>query len=137
MTLGEKIKAARKRKYTQEELAEILGVHPNTIVRWEHGTRVPNAEKLKAIADILGTTPSALLSSDDIDVSDVKDTEEAEGIAKIVKLPNSDLPHTKFEAINAGMLIYDLGNGKKIELPPIEASYNFLRDVAIRAAGAV
>ena len=39
MTLGEKIRKARKRKMTQAELAEAVGVHETTIRRWESGER--------------------------------------------------------------------------------------------------
>ena len=37
MKLGEKIKALRKGKYTQEKLAELIDVHVNTLLRWERG----------------------------------------------------------------------------------------------------
>ncbi|MBQ4431279.1 MAG: helix-turn-helix transcriptional regulator [Synergistaceae bacterium] len=124
MKLGERIRGLRKKKYTQEELAERLGVHVNTIVRWERGERMPTADKLKALADILGTTPSELLSSEDSQ-SLANKNESA--------LPLSPQPYTQ-EQINKGMLVYTLSNGEKIELPPIQASYDFLRDMAIHAA---
>lgn len=120
MTLGEKIKALRKRKYTQEELAYRLGVHVNTVLKWEHGDRKPTADKLKALADVLGTTPSELLSSDDVTQKEKPDDrKESE-------------PYTQ-EQVNKGMLVYVLNNGERIELPPIKASYDFLRDIAIHA----
>lgn len=120
MTLGEKIKALRKRKYTQEELAYRLGVHVNTVLKWEHGDRKPTADKLKALADVLGTTPSELLSSDDVTQKEQPDSKkEAE-------------PYTQ-EQVNKGMLVYVLNNGERIELPPIPASYDFLRDMAIHS----
>ena len=61
MTLGEKIKKLRKGKYTQEELAYRIGVHVNTLIRWERGDTTPTVDKLKAIADALGTTSEYLL----------------------------------------------------------------------------
>ena len=42
-------------------------------------------------------------------------------------------PYTK-EQINKGMLMYTLNNGERIELPSIQASYDFLRDISSRAA---
>ena len=123
MKLGEKIRALRKGKYTQEELAERLGMHINTIVRWERGDRMPTADKLKALADVLGTTPSELLSVDDSQPS----------VKNESALSMSPQPYTQ-EQINKGMLVYTLSNGEKIELPPIQASYDFLRDMAIHAA---
>ena len=101
MTLGEKIKALRKRKYTQEELAYRLGVHVNTVLKWEHGDRKPTADKLKALADVLGTTPSELLSSDDVTQKEKPDDrKESE-------------PYTQ-EQVNKGMLVYVLKNLDKI-----------------------
>ncbi len=46
MTLGERIRTARKEKYTQEELAEMIGVHVNTLRRWERGERSPDAKMM-------------------------------------------------------------------------------------------
>ena len=120
MKLGEKIKALRKGKYTHEKLAELIDVHVNTLLRWERGERIPTADKLKALADVLGTTPSELLSSDDVTQKEKPDDrKESE-------------PYTQ-EQVNKGMLVYVLNNGERIELPPIKASYDFLRDIAIHA----
>ena|GEM_PF-6223757 len=120
MKLGEKIKALRKGKYTQEKLAELIDVHVNTLLRWERGERIPTADKLKALADVLGTTPSELLSSDDVTQKEKPDDEK------------EAVPYTQ-EQVNKGMLVYVLNNGERIELPPIKASYDFLRDIAIHA----
>lgn len=124
MKLGEKIRALRKRRYTQEELAEIVGVHLNTIVRWERGDRNPTADKLKRLADALCTTPSELLSSEEI-------VPRAKSEAK-----KETVPYTQ-EQVNKGMLVYVLSNGERIELPPSQASYDFLRDMAIHSARSV
>lgn len=123
MKMGEKIRALRKGKYTQEELAERLGMHINTIVRWERGDRMPTADKLKALADVLGTTPSELLSSDDPQPSAQNES----------ALSMSPQTYTQ-EQLNKGMLVYTLSNGERIELPPIQVSYDFLRDIAIHSA---
>ena len=53
MTLGEKIRKARKGKMTQAELAEAIGVHEMTIRRWELGERSPNVGALQKIANVL------------------------------------------------------------------------------------
>ena len=53
MTLGEKIRKARKRKMTQAELAEAIGVHEMTIRRWELGKNFPDVGALQKIADAL------------------------------------------------------------------------------------
>lgn len=122
MTLGEKIKTLRKGKYTQEELAYRVGVHVNTLIRWEHGDSTPTTDKLKILADALGTTPSWLLDNTD-------DLQQASIVT--LKSNEEDSPYTQTQTTNKGMLIYNLGNGKSIELPPTEDSYNFLREIAL------
>lgn len=61
MSLGENIKKYRRGvNLTQEALAEIVGVHSNTIRKWEKGISYPNAEELKLIANALRTTTDNL-----------------------------------------------------------------------------
>lgn len=129
MTLGEKIRALRKRRYSQEELAEIIGVHVNTIVRWERGDRNPTADKLKRLADALCTTPSELLSPEEIEPMELVPRSKRE-------VKKETVPYTR-EQENKGMLVYVLSNGERIELPPSQASYDFLRDMAKHSARSV
>ena len=61
--LGEKILNLRKTKcLTQEQLAEIIGVAPSTIRRWEHGERMPEEVNLDRIATYFGVNAVELLS---------------------------------------------------------------------------
>jgi len=46
---------------TQVALAEMLGVHPITVARWETGERAPDIYTLKRLAAALNTTVGALL----------------------------------------------------------------------------
>lgn len=62
MTLGEKIRKARKGKMTQAELAHEIGVHEMTIRRWESGIRSPRMEEINAIAEKLNIPVEELLS---------------------------------------------------------------------------
>ena len=51
--LGEKIKKSREeKKITQVEVAEVLGVKPSTISKYENGTLEPNIESLKKLAEL-------------------------------------------------------------------------------------
>ena len=61
MTLGERIRKARKGKMTQAELAHAIGVHEMTIRRWESGLRSPRMEEINAIADKLGIPVDELI----------------------------------------------------------------------------
>ena len=52
--IGTKIKATRKQKgYTQEQLAEMLNVSPNTISRYERGRNFPSHEHMLQLSEIL------------------------------------------------------------------------------------
>lgn len=63
MSLGENIKKHRRNaNLTQEELAYIVGVHTNTIRKWEKGISYPSAAELKTIADALNLTIDDLYS---------------------------------------------------------------------------
>lgn len=65
MIFGERLKQLREGKYSQEELADMLHVHNNTISKWENGSQEPRAKKVAELAQILGTTPSYLLGDTD------------------------------------------------------------------------
>ena len=47
---------------SQEELAERVGVHLNTISQWENGAYIPKTMKLKKLAEALNVTESELLN---------------------------------------------------------------------------
>lgn len=70
--LGEKIKKYReKKKMTQLEVAEILGVKPATISKYEAGTLEPNIESLKKLADLFEISVDELLEEDGFDISKI------------------------------------------------------------------
>ena len=62
MTIGEKILNMRKaRGWSQEELAERVGVSRQAVSRWESGTAKPDADKIIAICDLFGVSADYLL----------------------------------------------------------------------------
>ena len=59
--IGEKIKKARKLKgISQEELAAAVGMHTNTVARWERGELNPMGKSLQKVAQALNIPISAL-----------------------------------------------------------------------------
>ena len=62
MTLGERISYYRKQAgYSQEALAERLGVSRQAISKWETGEATPDAERIIALAAVLGISTDTLL----------------------------------------------------------------------------
>lgn len=61
MTIGEKIKYFRKRiGITQAKLAELLGIHPVSIRKYEINKMVPQTQQIEKIAKALGISSFAL-----------------------------------------------------------------------------
>ena len=72
LNLGEKIKKYREeKKMTQVEVAEVLGVKPATISKYEAGTLEPNIESLKKLAELFGVSVDELLKEDEFDISKI------------------------------------------------------------------
>ena len=117
-----------KQNLSQEELADRVGVHANTVSSWENGV-IPKTKRLQALAKILGTTATYLLGETDDPNPAAGNKSHSEAVST-----GDTTPYTQAQTVNRGMLIYDLGNGKKIELPPTKDSYDFLREIASRAA---
>lgn len=62
MTIGQNIKIQRKSKnLTQKQLADMLGLAPNTIAQYELGTSRPKLEKIQLIARALNISVISLL----------------------------------------------------------------------------
>lgn len=65
MTMGEKILSLRKaRGWSQEELAEKVGVTRQAVSRWESSSAKPDADKIIAICDLFGVSADYLLRDD-------------------------------------------------------------------------
>lgn len=61
MTIGERIKAARKKAgLTQKQLGEKMGISYQAVAQWENDLRNPKIETLRAIANALGVPVSDL-----------------------------------------------------------------------------
>ncbi len=62
VSLSQRLKQLRMEKaYTQEYVAEMLGVSRQAVSKWENGTAEPSTSKLFAIAKLYGIEVSQLL----------------------------------------------------------------------------
>lgn len=91
MQIGEKIKQCRdKQGMTQQEVAEKSGYSRNSIINWEKGIRIPDANVVKTLAQILGTSAAYLMDETD----DPEFTRSPKDIdTRWIKIPLVD--HTK------------------------------------------
>ncbi|MNI36055.1 HTH-type transcriptional regulator ImmR [compost metagenome] len=65
--IGENLRKLRiKNELTQEKLAEVFGVSPQAISRWENNTTYPDVTMLPSIANFYNTSIDELLGMDDI-----------------------------------------------------------------------
>lgn len=73
MNIGKKIKAYREsKKMTQKEIAEVLGVEPATVSKYESGMLEPNLESLKRLSDVFEVYVDDLLKDEDeFDISKI------------------------------------------------------------------
>lgn len=63
--------------YSQEEIAEKIGISRQAYAKWERGTTVPDIVKCRALADVYGVSIDSLLK-----------TEKADGIGMIPPAQN-------------------------------------------------
>lgn len=119
MSIGEQVRKYREAQHlTQEQLAEKVDVHPNTIRRWELSERTPNSAKLNDLSHALGVSVVDLMSEDDAP-NVVNDAESL----PIRKVPTSSSRSSKW------MLVYER-DGERIELPPTEQGYDIINRIA-------
>lgn len=75
MTLGEKLKEARKQAgLSQEQLSEKLGISRSAVAKWEIDKGIPDIENLKALSGLLGVSIDYLVNNgEDLDKAVIKE----------------------------------------------------------------
>ncbi|MBQ4467866.1 MAG: helix-turn-helix domain-containing protein [Firmicutes bacterium] len=53
--------------YSQEEIAEKIGISRQAYAKWERGTTIPDVEKCAILAEVYGTTIDGLLKTETLD----------------------------------------------------------------------
>ena len=91
MTLGEKIAKQRKElNYTQEQLADILGVSRQSISKWESDIAYPETEKLIELGKLFDCSMDYLMKEEVIEKGDVQTSIFTEISRKVVNPKNKD-----------------------------------------------
>lgn len=122
--IGDRIKALREQSgMSQEELAEIVEMHHNTVARWERGELTPRGTSLSKIAKGLHTTSTYLLG----------DTDDPSPPVEPVQ---NDPPAQERSVVekNRGLLTYTFKDGEKLELPDTDKGYALFREILMQKA---
>lgn len=106
MTLGEKLSKLRKNyNYTQEQLADILGVSRQSISKWESDIAYPETEKLVKMGKLFECSVDYLLNEDVTEMQGTQ-SEKKESIRDIFK---KQFRERKSDKTVFGMPIYHIG----------------------------
>ena len=116
MTLGEKIAKQRKElNYTQEQLADILGVSRQSISKWESDIAYPETDKLIELGKLFDCSMDYLLKEEVTEIGGAQTsafTEKVEEIGrKVMNNINKDKAKKIFKIIGivfAMILIIDI-----------------------------
>ena len=108
MTTGEKLSKLRKENnYTQEKLAEILGVSRQAISKWESDGAFPETEKLIQLAKLYNCSIDYLIRDDDrIGNKEAKPVVDNKAVNEFKKEANQSLK--KYLMINLPTCLYSV-----------------------------
>lgn len=110
MTLGEKITKQRKElNYTQEQLAEILGVSRQSISKWESDIAYPETEKLIKMGRLFDCSMDYLLKDEVTDRTGMNTGAETPILTKIHTVIKKQCRERKSETLVFGMPLYHIG----------------------------
>ena len=116
--LGERMRVAREKIcMSQEELAENVGMHTNTIARWERNEVMPRGNSLKKLAQALHVSTAYLLDSDTDPFSINRDIIHDVSASPTVKQERAKTKETASESVSPLCLSYTGKDGDKLELP--------------------
>ena len=83
-TMGKRISDLRKGKgMTQEQLAQLLGVTPQAVSKWENDLSCPDISILHQLAEALGVTTDELLGRTPLRISEGSDKCNGKGHAHV------------------------------------------------------
>lgn len=131
MTLGEKLKEARKQTgLSQEQLSEKLGISRSAVAKWETDKGIPDIDNLKALSKLLGVSIDYLLENgeklDKIAIKEAIDLSKLDGKNRFKKknqivrekYPNAKIiPLLAQTKVTKGQRIFDTVLGLVTDAP--------------------
>ena len=110
MTTGEKIAKLRKENnYTQEQLADYLGVSRQSVSKWESDIAYPETDKLIKMGKMFDCSMDYLLKDECIDPSGRQNTEAVKVVDKLHTAIKNQCRERKSEKTVFGMPLYHIG----------------------------
>lgn len=93
MSFSKRLSELRKaKKFSQEELAKMVGVHTNVMGRYERGEAKPSIEVAVNLAEALGVSVDYLVGKSDLQL----DQDVLNKVLTIQKLPEQDKEYILF-----------------------------------------
>lgn len=93
----------KKKKITQKEFAELLGVTDKTVSRWENGHYLPDVSLFNDVCEILDIEVAELLKGEKMNKMEKKDVDET--IDKIVDISKDEIKKKNKKVIRVSILI--------------------------------
>ena len=130
--IGDRIKLLREgQKQSQEELANTIEMHSNTVARWERGELTPRGTSLARLAQALNTTTAYLLGETDNPKRYTSRLLELVGTdgneSSLVTSEHSTLGDSEAVA----RLIYERPDGERLELPATPEGYALFEKLVV------
>lgn len=92
--------------YSQEEIAEKIGISRQAYAKWESGATIPDIEKCSCLAEMYGITIDSLIR-----------TETADGIGMIPPAPKGKTSGALLQSTSEGRLSFRNPHGISLDLP--------------------
>lgn len=114
MTLGEKLSKLRKEyNYTQEQLADILGVSRQSISKWESDIAFPETDKLIKMGKLFECSMDYLLNNEITEKSGINTNDAVPDLEKIKTVIKRQYRERKSDKIVFGMPLYHIGRNAR------------------------
>ena len=90
MILAEKITMLRKKNnWSQEELAERLGISRQSVSKWESGASIPDLDKIIKMSTLFGVSTDYLLK-DELETVSYSEAEESPGVRRSISVEEAN-----------------------------------------------
>ena len=129
MTLGEKLSHYRRAKgFTQDQVAEQLGVTPQAVSKWENDASCPDIMLLAPIADLYGVTVDELLNRESSPVAAMVPKEQQKApedlvLRVLVDSTSGDKVRVNLPMVLVKVMLEGVGNANSFNVGGMDLSH--------------